>query len=882
MELPKAYDWKEFEDQIYKRWDESGYFNPDNLPGNRSENFSVMMPPPNVTGILHLGHALENSIMDIKVRYERMAGKKTVLIPGTDHAALPTQARVEDNLKKSGMQNPRQELGREGLLKEIREYAEQSKATILSQIRKMGTSADWSRLAYTFDDERSLAVNTVFKKMFDEGLIYRGYRVINWSVMGQSTASDDELEYTERTTTLYTFKYSKDIPIPVATVLPETKLGDTAIAVHPTDTRYTQYIGKEFSAELDGVTVNLKVIADEAVDPAYGTGALGVTPAHSHTDFELGQKNNLPLVTVIGQDGNITKNISGYAGLSVKEARAKFVQWLRDNDLMISEQEITHNVALSDRFKDEIWPMPMDQWFVNVNKEIPGRGKTLKDFMREAVTTGHTGDATKKVHIAPERFEKVYLHWIENLHDWCISRQIWWGHRIPVWYCVGDEACTLECKQPIASVNAPAACPHCGSANLKQDPDTLDTWFSSGMWTFSTLQWPNDTTDMQNFHPATWMQMGYEIVFLWMARMILFSTYSLDDIPFKNVYIHGILRDKNGKKFSKSLGNGIDPIDMIEKYGTDALRLSLIKGTAPGNDARFYEEKVEDGRNFVNKLWNVSRYVLMNEVDVSRDVKSHISTEPSLADRWIQSRTQQVITQVTNDLENDEFSRAAECVYQFLWNDFADWYIEISKFQPNPTLTRGTLETILKLAHPFIPFVTERIWQELGYSDLLMITQWPKVETLQHDEKLEKQFTQLQDIIIQIRNLRGQYKIPYSQSFTLYTQQAINPAEQIIIEKLTKVSITTGEVHGATTQLTNSAYTFTVELSGIIDVTAEKQRLQKEIDQLQKYLSGLEKKLSNSQYTDNAPAEVIQKDRDNLKEKQETVEALKESLKQLS
>lgn len=859
MELPKAYDWKEFEDSIYSRWENSGYFNPDNLPGERTEQFSVMMPPPNVTGILHLGHALENSIMDIKIRYQRMAGKKALLIPGTDHAALPTQARVEDNLRKAGMKNPRQELGRDGLLKEIREYAEQSKTTILNQIRKMGSSADWSRLAYTFDDERSLAVNTVFTKMYEDGLIYRGYRVVNWSVLGQSTASDDELEYIERTTTLYTFKYSKDIPIPIATVLPETKLGDTAIAVHPTDERYKQYVGQEFTAQLDGVTVTLKVIADEAVDPAYGTGALGVTPAHSYTDYELSQKHNLPLKQVVGQDGNIVNEIPGYAGMPVKAAREKFVQWLRDNDLMISEAEITHNVSLSDRYKDEIWPMPMEQWFVNVNKEIPGRGKTLKDFMREAVTTGHKGDTTKKVQIAPERFEKVYLHWIENLHDWCISRQIWWGHRIPVWY-KGDEI--------YSGVTAPEG------EGWEQDPDTLDTWFSSGMWTFSTLQWPNDTTDMRNFHPATWMQMGYEIVFLWMARMILFSTYALDDIPFRNVYIHGILRDKNGKKFSKSLGNGIDPIEMIDKYGTDALRLSLIKGTTPGNDARFYEEKVEDARNFVNKLWNVSRFVLMNETVAQ-------SSEPSLADQWIQSRTQQVITQVTNDLENDEFSRAAESVYQFLWNDFADWYIEISKIQPNPALTRSTLETILKLAHPFVPFVTERIWQELGYDDLLMVTQWPTANPVQYDAQLEKQFSQLQDSIIQIRNLRGQYKIPYSQHFTLHTQATIDAAEQMIIEKLTKVTIVQGEAEGVTTQLTNATYTFTVELGSLIDTEAEQQRLQKEIDQLQKYITGLEKKLGNPQYTDNAPANVIERDRINLTEKQETLDTLQESLLQL-
>lgn len=874
MELPKAYEPQNYEDDIYTTWEQSGYFNPDNLPNaEQREPYAIMMPPPNVTGVLHLGHALENSIMDIQVRYQRMNGKRALLVPGTDHAAVATQARVEDNLKKAGIQNPRQEFGRDGLVEKIREFAEQSKSTILNQIRKMGTSADWSRLAYTFDEPRSQAVNEVFKRMYDDGLIYKGYRVINWSIEGQSTSSDDELEYVERNTTLYTFQYSKDLPIPIATVLPETKLGDTAIAVHPNDERYKQYIGNTYEVNFCGTQLTLKVVADTEVDPEYGTGALGVTPAHSMTDFEIAQNNNLPLIQVIGKDGTMTDQAGTCAGLPIKQARANVVQWLRDEGLLMKEEEITHNVSLSDRYKDEIWPMPMEQWFVNVNKEILGRGKSLKDLMREAVTTGHNNDANKVVTITPDRFAKTYVHWIDNLHDWCISRQIWWGHRIPVWYKDGEVYC---------GTTAP------DGDGWEQDPDTLDTWFSSGMWTFSTLGWPADTADFKNYHPTAWMQMGHEILFLWMARMILFSTYVLDDIPFKDVYFHGILRDKNGQKFSKSLGNGINPLEVIEQYGTDALRLSLIKGISPGNDARFYEEKVEDARNFINKLWNISRFVMM-QLDQVPDAMRDPAGKPypkesadlTIADHWISQRLSQVIDSVNNDIEQYKFSAVAETVYEFLWHDFADWYVEISKFQPNPALTTHVLETSLKLLHPFVPFVTEVIWRELGHEDLLMVADWPKRTKESQITQIDQQFSAVQDIIIQVRDLRSKHNISYRQGLMLYTDKKVSLEEMEIIEKMCKVTVHEGNLDCEVVTITNTRFEFTVQLDGLFDISEEKKRLQKEIDQLQKYISGLEKKLGNAEYTEKAPEQVVQATKQELEDKTVERNALQQALQAL-
>ncbi|PIY93142.1 MAG: valine--tRNA ligase, partial [Candidatus Magasanikbacteria bacterium CG_4_10_14_0_8_um_filter_32_14] len=648
--MEKAYEPKIYEDDIYKLWEESGFFNPDNLSG---EPYAIMMPPPNVTGVLHLGHALENSLMDIMARYQRMQGKKVLLLPGTDHAAVATQARVEKNLVEAGMKNPREELGREGLLKKIREYSEQSKATILKQIRKMGTSADWSRLAYTFDEERSKAVNTTFVKMYNDGLIYRGFKVVNWSVKGQSTCSDDELVYIDREAKLYTFKYSKDFPITIATTRPETKLGDTAVAVNPNDKRYKKFIGKVFPVNFCGVDLKLKIIADEHVEMEFGTGALGVTPAHSGVDFEMYEKKKvegdpIELIQVIDEKGKMTLQTGKeFVDKTVLEARDLVVEKLRAEGLMEKEEEIEQNVGTSDRFGDVVEAIPMTQWFIDVNKEIPGRGKSLKALMKEAVSSGLDNDKNKKVTITPDNFVNIYFNWIDNLRDWCISRQIWWGHQIPVWYRkVESRKSKVESIEDIyVGVEEPK-----DIENWTQDSDTLDTWFSSGLWTFSTLGWPNDTADFKTFHPTNWMQMGHEILFFWMARMILFSGYLFDGIPFKDVYIHGILRDKDGKKFSKSSGNGIDPLDIIENYGTDALRWSVLSGITPGNDSRFYTEKVEGSRNLVNKLWNVARFIEMTIVEAGGKLvrECKMPKAKTLADTWILSRLNKIIKDVVD------------------------------------------------------------------------------------------------------------------------------------------------------------------------------------------------------------------------------------------
>lgn len=714
-ELPKAYVAKDYEDEIYKLWEESGFFNPDKLDP-KGEPFCVCMPPPNVTGVLHLGHALENALMDTEIRYQRMCGKRALLLPGTDHSAIATQAKVEGLEKAKGIANPREYYGREKLLEIIKNYSEQSKATILKQIRKLGTSCDWSRLAYTFDAERSQTVNKLFTQMYNDGLIYRGYRVINWSVVGQSTCSEDELVYEDQETKVYTFKYSKDFPIAIASTRPETKLGDTAVAVHPEDKRYQKFIGQKFTVDVGAAQpLKITVIADAQVDPEYGTGALGVTPAHSQIDYEMYARNpEIGLIPVIGKDGKMTMQAGkNYQGLTVLEAREKFVAWLKENNLLIKEEKITHNVGTSDRYKDVVEALPMEQWFVNVNKIIPGRQQSLKQLMRAAAT---------EIQIKPERFQKSYLQWVDNLHDWCISRQIWWGHRIPVWY-KGTEIFVGE--------QAPQG------SGWEQDPDTLDTWFSSGTWAFSTLGWVENKADLNTFYPTAWMQMGYEILALWHSRMVLFSAYANKTIPYKQVYFHGILRDKFGKKFSKSSGNGIDPLILIDKYGADALRFSVLKGNSPGNDARFYEEKVADARNFVNKLWNVSRYILGKGVTQCAATDLKLSTLP---EKWIISSLQNLIKEVSALLEDDQFSLASEKIYEWLWHEFADWYLELNKKAPNDAVLYYCLENILRLSHPFLPFVTEVLWSNLGKKDLLIISSWPKVDQALINPAAEKEF----------------------------------------------------------------------------------------------------------------------------------------------
>ncbi len=902
-ELPKAYEPQQYEDNIYKLWEESGFFVPEahphccarlglgeDNPDNR-EPYSIMMPPPNVTGVLHLGHALENSLMDLLARFQRMRGKKVLLLPGTDHAAVATQAKVEKNLVKLGIKNPREHFGRDSLLEKIREYAEDSKSTILSQIKKMGTSCDWSRLAYTFDEDRGKAVNEVFKKMYDDGLIYRGYRVINWSVKGQSTCSDDELVYIDRKAKFYTFKYSKDFPFTIATTRPETKLGDTAVAVNPKDKRYKKYIGQTFNVNFCGVDLKLKIIGDEHVDPEFGTGALGVTPAHSPIDFEMYERkkaegDEINLIQVIGEDGNMTPQAGvEFTGKTALEARELVVEKLKAQGLLEAEEEIDQNVGTSDRFGDVVEALPMTQWFVAVNKEIPGRGKTLKQLMKEAVLTGHNGDKNQKISITPDRFEKIYYNWIDNLRDWCISRQVWWGHQIPVWYRKTGENTPSPLQGEGRGEVFVGANPPADVEDWKQDPDTLDTWFSSGLWTFSTLGWPEKTKDLETFHPTSWMQMGHEILFFWMARMILMSTYVLDEIPFKNVYIHGMLRDKDGKKFSKSADNGVDPLEVIEKYGTDALRLSLLSGITPGNDSRFYLEKVEGARNLVNKLWNMSRFMLMNigepKIDVDRPEAK------TLADKWILEELENVKYKVGNGFDTFNFSFAGEQLRDFTWNELADWYLEIAKIEGNKSeILNHILNTVLKLWHPFMPFVTEAIWQEIYEGNLLMVAKWP--ECINKIEKVDD-FDLIKNTITGIRSLKADYKIDSVKKLNVVIsagdkKDILEENAEVIkgLARLENLQINQSANkpinHVAFVELGVEIF---VDLEGIVDFAKEKERIGKEIKQLSGYVMGLDKKLSNKDFVVNAPAEVIEKENIKLNEGKMKLEKLNKQLENL-
>jgi valyl-tRNA synthetase len=720
----KPYDPTSTEDKIYSLWEKSGYFNPDNLPKNdparfgfkdkdgKNNIFSIVLPPPNVTGILHMGSALMLAIEDIMIRFARMNGKRTLWIPGTDHAAIATQIVVEKEIhKKEG--KSRHDLGREELLHRIDTFVTNSRATITSQIRKMGSSIDWSREAFTLDEARSLAVRTAFKKMYDDGLIYRDYRVVNWDPKGQTTISDDEIEYEARKTKLYTFKYSKDIPISISTTRPETKLGDMAIAVNPNDKRYAKYVGQEFKADFAGENIILKVIADDSVDPEFGTGALGVTPAHSIIDWEMSKKHSLPLKQVISEYGRMMVGIDSIKDKKVAEAREAVVAWLKGQGLLEKEEEIEHNISIAQRTGGIIEPLPKLQWFIAVNKEFKRDSQmtTLKKLMKEAVSSAG-------IKIIPDRFEKVYFHWIENLRDWCISRQIWYGHRIPVWY---------RNEEIYVGVEAPK------NDGWKQDEDTLDTWFSSGLWTFSTLGWPEMTEDLKNYHPTTILETGSDLLFFWIARMILMSTYLLNDIPFKTVYFHGLVRDNKGRKISKSLGNNIDPLDMIAKYGADATRMSLVIGVGPGSDSKIDEAKIKAYKLFANKLWNITRFILASceNIKIIPNFDNYTGNDESLG-----KERRDLITDITSDMENFRYYLAGEKLYHYIWHRFADIILEESKkiFESDKSeeimsrkqLLLHTLDEILRALHPFMPYITEEIWQEINEGkSLLMIEKWP-------------------------------------------------------------------------------------------------------------------------------------------------------------
>ncbi len=726
MEMPKIdekflkpYNPEETEDKIYKIWMDSGFFNPDvciekGITDKDAKTFSIVLPPPNVTGTLHLGHAATITIEDIMVRFARMQGKRTLWLPGTDHAAIATQSKVEKILEKEEGKR-KTDLGREEFLKKVESFAQNSHDIIINQTKKMGASLDWSREAYTLDAKRNLAVRTAFKKMYDDGLIYRGHRIVNWDPKGQTVISDDEIVYEERKAKMYTFKYSKEFPISISTTRPETKLGDTAVAVHPDDPRYKEYIGKTFIIEnFCGEKLEIKIIADTAVEKDFGTGALGVTPAHSQIDADMAQRHNLKIKQVINEYAKMTAGNSDIIGKKTTEARSMIVEWLKSEGLLEKEEEITQNLSTAERTGGIIEPLPKLQWFINVNKPIKEReNKTLKELMLHAVRS-------QNINIIPERFERVYYNWIENLRDWCISRQIWYGHRIPVWYKGEEIYCDIESPK---------------EDGWEQDPDTLDTWFSSGLWTFSTMGWPDvNNPDFKTYRETNVLETAYDIIFFWVARMILMTTYILGEVPFKTVYMHGLVRDGQGRKMSKSLGNVIDPLDVSNKYGADAVRMSLIIGTGPGNDSKMSEDKIRAYKNYANKLWNISRFVFSSCENISL-VKDFDKYEK--IDKKLIQEQDEIIKDITKDIEEFRFYMAGEKIYQYTWARFADVLIEESK----SIILKGTLEEksskqqfllhslerILKILHPFMPFVTEEIWSSFPKKDkrLLLVEKWP-------------------------------------------------------------------------------------------------------------------------------------------------------------
>ncbi len=741
----KPFNSEEIEDKIYSIWESSNFFNPDTciekgISNPEADYFSIVLPPPNVTGTLHIGHASMLSIEDIAVRYNRMIGKRTLWLPGTDHAAIATQVKVEKILQKEGIR--KHDLGREEFLKKVDQFAQKSHDTIMNQVKKMGSSVDWSREAFTLDSQRRIAVYTAFKKMYNDGLIYQKNKIINWDPKSQTVVSDDEVIHESNKGKLYYFKYSKDFPITIATTRPETKLGDTAVAVNPDDSRYGKYIGQKFTIDFMGTELNITIIADPEIDAEFGTGAVGITPAHSMTDYEIAERNNLDSVQVINEYGKMqTPDSPLIDGKKTTEAREIILNYLSENNLLEKTEDIDQNISLSERTNAVIEPLPKLQWFINVNKnfelkhsEIEGiqSGSTvnLKQLMKKVIDNN-------QIEIIPERFGKTYFNWINNLRDWCISRQIWYGHQIPVWYrkSDGSKADSENFDEFFVDTNPPTG------ENWHQDSDTLDTWFSSGLWTFSTLGWPNETDDLKNYHPTSLLETGYDILFFWVARMILMSTYNLGQIPFKKVYLHGLVRDQQNRKMSKSLGNVIDPLEMISKYGADAVRLSLIIGTGPGNDSKMAEDKIKAYKKFSNKIWNATRFVLENTDDAVIDQMPQNFNLDELIKLDLDKKFQNyidifsaTIRDITDDLENYRYYLAGEKIYHYFWHTFADIIIEESKkdFSTNlkadaQKLNYMFLVILMKVMHPFIPFVTEEIWQSLPQkdSDILMVSKWP-------------------------------------------------------------------------------------------------------------------------------------------------------------
>jgi len=843
-QLDKAYQPKDIESAIYSKWERSGFFNPDNLPGKRKKTFSVSMPPTNVTGELHLGHALGFTVQDILTRHHRMSGDRTLWLPGTDHAGISTQIMVERLLQKEGVD--RHAIGREAFLKHVWAWKAKYGSRIDVQTRSLGASCDWSREHFTMDPALTKAVHKAFITLFNEGLIYRGTRIVNWCPRCATALSDLEVKHVETNGKLWYIRYplaGTTKYVVVATTRPETMLGDTAVAVNPKDKRYQPLVGQTVLIPITNREV--PIVADKRVDMAFGTGAVKVTPAHDPADFEIGQTHHLPTINVIGQDNKMTKEAEEFYGRSVQDARHDIVMRLEEEELLEKTIDYTHNQARCERCNTPIEPLISKQWFLKI-----------APLAKPAIAAVKSG----KIHIVPKRFEKVYFHWMHNIKDWCISRQLWWGHQIPIWYCE-------SCQEPTASSTKPKSCKKCKGKAFKQDEDTLDTWFSSGLWTFSTLGWPDKVKDLKLYHPTSVMETSWDILFFWVARMIMFSLKFMKQIPFHTVYLHGLVLDKEGKKMSKSKGTGIDPLPMAEKYGTDAIRLSLILGTSPGQDFRLSEEKIAGYRNFINKLWNVARFILSQPAPKG---KLEIKT---LADKWIVSRLNQLTASVTTNIEDFKFSEAGTALYDFLWHDFADWYLEISKVEKNTGSLRHVLATWLKLAHPFIPFVTEEIWSRLtptGKNNMLIVQGWPKAEKKAASKVAEKEFDLLRKFITAIRNFRAEHDIAPNE----FLPVIINGKQAPLILKNAETIKTLARVSKLEQRVITKPAGSLVGLVYGIEAKVDTAKLQKEVASLSAYIQQLEAKLSNKNFIERAPKEVVDKERQKLQETQEKLKKL--------
>ncbi|WP_296971526.1 valine--tRNA ligase [Tepidanaerobacter sp. EBM-38] len=874
--LPSVYDPKEVEDKWYEFWEKENLFHAE--IDSKKQPFTIVIPPPNVTGQLHMGHALNNTLQDILIRTKRMQGYSALWLPGTDHAGIATEAKVKEQLADEGLS--KYDLGREKFLERVWEWKEKYGDTIINQLKKLGSSCDWSRLRFTMDEGLSKAVREVFVRLYEKGLIYRGDYIVNWCPTCKTTLSDIEVEHEDRNDKLYYVKYPyKDGSgyLTVATTRPETILGDTAVAVNPNDERYKGIIGK--TVILPIVEKEIPVIGDSYVDTEFGTGAVKVTPGHDPNDFEMGLRHSLPIIIVIDDNGIMNDNAGKFKGMDRFDCRKAIVEELQQEGFFEKMEDLNHSVGHCYRCHTIVEPVVSKQWFVK-----------MEPLAKPAIDVVKQGE----VKFVPERFAKIYLNWLENIRDWCISRQLWWGHRIPAWYC-------QECGETMVSRDDVKVCTKCGSSNIEQDPDVLDTWFSSALWPFSTLGWPEDTPDLKYFYPTSVLVTAYDIIFFWVARMIFSAMEFMKKPPFEYVVITGLVRDAQGRKMSKSLGNGIDPLEVIDKYGADTLRFTLCTGNAPGNDMRFYWEKVESSRNFANKIWNASRFIMMNLEDFT---PSEIDlSKLALKDRWILKRINDVTCDVTDSLEKFEIGMAAQKIYDFFWNEFCDWYIEMAKidlYGKNSEARRITqlvlvnvVEQALKLLHPFMPFITEEIWQHISREGLsIMVSSWPEYKPEWEFEDVD-QMELVMDAVRGIRNIRAEMNVPPSKQASALVRVSSSSVSDVlrsnldIIYSLAKVSkMEFGEEdlhipHKAVSCVIKGAEIF-IPMEGLVDLDTEIARLEKEKSNLKNEIERVNKKLSNQGFLEKAPKDIVEKEQQKQKDYQEMLQKVEQRLKMMA